>query len=108
MLKEVLEEEAFYGQMYPDCFITDSCDAERNALRKVWPQFSLFLCIFHILQQVWRWLCDSSHGVKKNERQELMKVAKNLVYAESSSAFDLIWQEFLESSLAKQYDSYVR
>ena len=70
--------------------MTDNCDAERSALRAVWPASAQYLCIFHILQQVWRWLLDTRHGVPKEDRQGLMAATKQLVYAPSPEAFELI------------------
>ncbi|KAK3884943.1 hypothetical protein Pcinc_010786 [Petrolisthes cinctipes] len=91
LLKKVLGESGFFGKGSPDCFITDNSDPERKALKEVWPESELYLCIFHILQQVWRWLCDANHGVKKEERQQLIQVMKQLVYAKSSVDFENYW-----------------
>ncbi|XP_064109019.1 uncharacterized protein LOC135217219 [Macrobrachium nipponense] len=84
LLKKVLDKSAFYYQNYPNCFITDNSEAERNALRTVWPDSQLFLCVFHVLQQVWRWLCNGSHNIKKEQRPQLMQVARALLYADSA------------------------
>ena len=46
-------------------FITDDCDAERNAIKNVWPDGELVLCIFHILQAIWRYIIDSKHHIPK-------------------------------------------
>ncbi|XP_043209642.1 uncharacterized protein LOC122374736 [Amphibalanus amphitrite] len=90
LLKKALGEKAFYGRQHPECFMTDNCDAERGALRKVWPESAQYLCIFHVLQQVWRWVLDSRHGVPKQDRQRYMAIMKQLVYAPSPDAFQLI------------------
>ncbi|KAF0295930.1 hypothetical protein FJT64_006641 [Amphibalanus amphitrite] len=74
LLKKALGEKAFYGRQHPECFMTDNCDAERGALRKVWPESAQYLCIFHVLQQVWRWVLDSRHGVPKQDRQRYMAI----------------------------------
>ncbi|XP_066958964.1 uncharacterized protein [Macrobrachium rosenbergii] len=108
MLKQMLGDSAFYQQGHPLCFITDNSDAERNALRKVWPNSERYLCIFHILQQVWRWLCDSSHGVKKDHRQLLMQVVKNLLYAKTEQKFNEDWHAVLQTQEAKNYENFVR
>lgn len=96
----------FNGQGYPDCFITDNSKAERKALQSTWPQSALFLCIFHILQQVWHWLCDSAHSIKKEHRPKLMSVAKELVYANSESEFLQLWSKFCQTSEALLYENY--
>ena len=108
LLKKVLGESAFYGQGHPDCFITDNSEAERKALKEVWPDSALYLCIFHVLQQVWRWLCDASHGIRKEDRQHLIKIAKQLMYAESPADFENYWLAFCQSPASQQYDKYTR
>ena len=108
MLKKVLGDSAFYKQGHPICFITDNSDAEQNALRMVWPNSERFLCVFHILQQVWRWLCDGSHGVKKEHRQILMHLVKSLVYAESEQKFNGDWHTFIQTPEAQIYDNFMR
>ena len=108
MLKNVLDEHGFFGNGFPESFITDNSDPERKALRKVWPNAQLFLCIFHILQQVWRWVCDASHGIQKGDRQLLMQTARNLVYADHVDKFDEVWANFLQSPEAHKYNQYSR
>lgn len=56
LLKKVLGERAFFRQGHPKVFITDNSDPMRKALKTVWPDSEQFLCVFHILQQVWRWV----------------------------------------------------
>lgn len=52
LLKKVLGKSAFYGKGHPECIITDNSDPESRALEELWPDSELFLCIFHMLQQV--------------------------------------------------------
>lgn len=54
MYQSILPEDAFFGRgpQGPMAVITDNCDELRDALRAVWPNSKLFLCVFHILQQV--------------------------------------------------------
>ncbi|XP_066968606.1 uncharacterized protein [Macrobrachium rosenbergii] len=108
MLKNVLGEHGFFGKGFPDSFITDNIDPERKALRKVWPNAQLFLCIFHILQQLWRWVCNTSHGIQKDNRQLLMQVVRKLVYADQVDKFDEVWASFLQSPEAHKYNQYRR
>ncbi|XP_043192572.1 uncharacterized protein LOC122365422 isoform X1 [Amphibalanus amphitrite] len=90
LLQKAVGSGAFNGRGHPSAFITDNCDAERRALRTVWPEAEQFLCVFHVLQQVWRWLLDSKHGVPKDKRQELMRIMQKLVYAESPERFQAL------------------
>ncbi|MPC90051.1 hypothetical protein E2C01_085018 [Portunus trituberculatus] len=87
MIKEGLGGWAFYGREEPQSFMTDNCHAKRKGLAKTWPTSRRFLCTFNILQQIWRWLLDSKHGIQKHNRQELMATAKSLVYAKSRHEF---------------------
>lgn len=50
--KKMLSPESLgkRGQIGPRIFMTDDSLAERNALREVFPQTTLLLCIFHVLQ----------------------------------------------------------
>ena len=43
--------------------MTDNCSELRDALRMTWPS-TLLLCVFHLLQQICRWLHDSKNKVE--------------------------------------------
>ncbi|KAK3889816.1 hypothetical protein Pcinc_006212 [Petrolisthes cinctipes] len=58
------------------------------------------------IREVWRWLCDANHGVKKEERQQLIQVMKQLVYAKSSVDFENYWLQYCKSSVSQQNDKY--
>lgn len=54
MVKSAVGEGAFFGNGTPQAFMTDNCDSERKALAAAtWPLAQLFLCMFHLQQQVW-------------------------------------------------------
>ena len=108
MVKKALGESAFFGRGAPQAFMTDNCDAERKALAATWPSTQLFLCIFHLLQQVWRWLMDSKHSIRKDHRQELMAAVKALVYAETRTKFEEVWGEFQMNPMARGYPNFLR
>lgn len=108
LLKLALGGDGFYRVGHPNCFVTDNCDAERHALQSVWPESHLFLCVFHILQQIWRWLWDSHHGIKKDDCHRLMAVAKQLVYSDSEETFNSIWTSFNGCEDAQTYSRYCR
>ena len=65
----------------PDVIMTDNCSELREALYEVFPESTLLLCIFHILQQLWRWLFDKKHGVSANDRLEIMRSFRALVHS---------------------------
>ncbi|XP_050699733.1 uncharacterized protein LOC126987091 [Eriocheir sinensis] len=86
--------------------MTDNCSAMKGALAATWPAARQFLCVFHVLQQVWRWLLDSKHAIKKEDRQEMMATVKSLVYASSKGDFFKAWQEFKANPLSQRYTNF--
>ncbi|GES80853.1 hypothetical protein GLOIN_2v1883854 [Rhizophagus clarus] len=56
-LKSILPQNAFFGRgidLGPSVFVTDDSAAERNAIELCWPKSGRFLCVFHVLQALWR------------------------------------------------------
>ena len=82
-LKSLFPECSFYSKGSPDNIITDDSQAERSGLKKTWPNASLYLCVFHFLQTMWRWLLHSSNGIHIQHRQHLMQLIRNMVYAKT-------------------------
>jgi len=72
---------SFNGKGFPNIFLTDQSEAEITAFETVWPESTNLLCIFHVLQAVWRWLWDSKHGIPKQERPRLMASFQNILYS---------------------------
>ena len=104
LLKETLPEEAFYfSPSGPDVFMTDNCDELRNSLHAIWPNSTLLLCIFHILQQVWRWLFERNHGVSANDRVDIMKLFRRVLYAQSVDEFDNASSVLIDSHITSKY-----
>ena len=104
----MLREAAFFGK--PDghsVIMSDNCVELRNALRETWPKSNLLLCVFHILQQVWRWLFDKSHGITKSDRVDIMKHFRKLVYARTVIDFDDITDKFMNSYVLNKYKNAV-
>ena len=86
MLKSSLPEYAFHGRgpdVGPEVILTDNCKEERKALNTVWPSSTMLLCIFHILQQLWRWLHDKSHSISQADRPYILSLFKQALYSES-------------------------
>ncbi|GES92231.1 hypothetical protein GLOIN_2v1883854 [Rhizophagus clarus] len=97
MLKTILPPHAFYGcgpQTGPILFLTDDSSAERNALELCFPKTIRLLCTFHILQAFWRWLHDSKHHIKKEDRVSIMTKMKKILYALLSTEMDAFYHEF--------------
>ena len=78
MLSELLGEQAFHGRgrIGPSVFMTDHCEAERKAIKEVYPRATLLLCAFHILQAFWRNLWDRKFGVEKGDRPHILNLMK--------------------------------
>lgn len=74
-------EETCQKVFQPKIVMTDDSSAERNALRTVFPNSRLLLCIFHVNQALWRWLWQSEHEVIKEDRQSVMKKFRTVMYA---------------------------
>ena len=50
LVKQLVDGYGFFGCDHPQLIMTDDSQAERNALKDVWPDAILLLCIFHYLQ----------------------------------------------------------
>ena len=108
MFVSMLPEPAFFGKPDgPSVIMSDNCVELRNALRETWPNSNLLLCVFHILQQVWRWLFDKSHGITKSDRVDIMKHFRKLVYARTVIDFDDITDQFMNSDVLNKYKNAV-
>ena len=83
MLKTCLPDYAFYGAQFPKVVMTDNCYELRSSLSDVWPGAVSLLCLFHVLQQVWRWLFEKKKGISVEDRPKLLLAFKRIVYAES-------------------------
>ncbi|CAI6376429.1 unnamed protein product [Macrosiphum euphorbiae] len=77
---------SFGGHGFPKQFIIDDSEAERQALRAIWPESSIFLCRFHVLQSVWRWLWDSKHDIRNEDRKLLFKLFQTILNASNNSS----------------------
>lgn len=56
--------------MEPSVFIIVDTKPECQAfINEVFPNTTLLLCIFHVLQTLWRLLCESKHDVSKLKKQ---------------------------------------
>ena len=91
LFQSILPTDAFFGRgptTGPKIIMTDDSDAERGAIRESWPEVILLLCIFHLLQALWRWLWSADHNILKNDRPECYNLFKRLVYAKSEEDFE--------------------
>ena len=86
LYKSLLTDKSFFGRggdLSPILAITDDDSAERNGLNYAWPQATLLLCHFHLLQAVWTWLWKAEHKIERQDRPILLNLLKKTVYAET-------------------------
>ena len=106
MLQELFPTSAFYGAGSPANIMIDDSSAEREGLHRTWPNSCIFLCTFHFLQSIWRWLLNSKHGIDVNERQYLMDLVRTLVYAKTESELKGEYSTFENDSTVKKYKNF--
>ncbi|KAF0725292.1 Uncharacterized protein FWK35_00032336, partial [Aphis craccivora] len=77
----------FGGLEYPKIIMTDDSIAEKNDIKEVWPLTTQLLCLFHFMQAEWRWLMSTGSNVLPTQRQNLMKLFKQVVYSKTDEEF---------------------
>ena len=104
-LKNCMGVGAFYDRKDrgPMVIMTDNCSELRDALRIVWPESRLLLCIFHLMQQIWRWLHEKKNNIHKDHRPEILKLVKAIVYASNEEDLLETTDELLQDSLLEIY-----
>ena len=85
--------------------MTDNCEELYQSLSYNWPYATLLLCTFHILQQVWRWLYESCHGIAKND---ILKLFQKLVYAKDIEDYVSTYTVLFESNITNKYNLCVK
>lgn len=95
LLKNTLESNG-NKQFTPSVIMTDDCNAERNALQRVFPKANLLLCTFHVCQAVWRWLWDRDHNIAKEDRQTIMSQFQQVLYAETKTNAHVCFENLLK------------
>ncbi|XP_025108096.1 uncharacterized protein LOC112572570 isoform X2 [Pomacea canaliculata] len=85
LYKELLPSDAFFGRgnRGPQVFLTDDSSAERQSLQAAFPEATLLLCTFHVLQAAWRFLWEARNNIQKESRPHLLSIIKKMVYAQS-------------------------
>ena len=90
LYKTLLPIGAFFGRgsnLGPKIAMTDDCQAEQNALSSTWELIKLLLCVFHLLQALWRWEWNSDHKIEKTDRPTLFRLFKALLYARNGKEY---------------------
>lgn len=106
LMKETMGHSSFNGQQFPHVFMTDDSSAERNAIRRVWPESELKLCLFHVAQALWRWIWDSKHSILLDDRKQLMIEFRRVMYAVTEESAGEQMESAMHSDTAVQYQQY--
>ena len=77
--------------------MTDNCSELHDALRAVWEEAILLLCIFDLMQQVWRWLFDRKNNIQAADRPLIMNLFRKVVYAEDEEDAEEMFEELVDS-----------
>ena len=62
-LKELFPDSAFHGNGFPTNVIIDDSSAKQEGIQNTWPRSTIYMCTFHFLQSIWRWLLCSKNGI---------------------------------------------
>ena len=65
------------------------------------------LCIFHLLQQVWRWLHDINDGIALEDRSHILLGFRCALYAESKDEFHSQFKRLLEDDVVSKYPNFI-
>ena len=77
-------------------------------MHAVWPDAKLLLCVWHVLNAVWRWLWDGSNQIKKEDRPHLLKTFRALLYADTECEYMMTQNELLSDDIGKKYPHYIK
>ena len=109
LLKSIIPDDFFYNSSSkPSVIMTDNCDELLQSLSFNWPDAALLLCTLHILQQAWRWLYESCHGIATNDRVIIMKLFWKLVYVKDIKDDLSAYTGLFESSITNNYNLCVK
>jgi hypothetical protein len=106
LFKSSLPDGAFYGTNAPNVFMTDNCHELRVALKEAFPSSTSVLCIFHVLQQVWRWLHEKKNGINLVDRPHLLLAFKKILFAENEDELKIFFDDLIDSDLVSKYPNF--
>ena len=88
----------------------DELASQREALRNVWPNARLLLCLFHYLQRWWKWLWEGKQGIDKDDRKEIMQFVRKLVYTKEITDLSTLLSEEIKdpSSIIAKYSNVLK
>ena len=65
------------------------------------------LCVWHLLNAVWRYLWHAKNGVLKQHRPHLMTIFRALVYCKSDEEYTVAMDKLLTDDLVGLYPNYL-
>ena len=105
LLKTIVPDDSFYNcSSRYSVIMTDNHDKLHQGLSYNWPDATLVLCTFHILQQVWRWLYESCHRKARNDRIMIMKLSLKLVYSKDMKDYVSAYTVLFEPNITNKYN----
>ena len=60
-------------------------------------------CIFHVLQQVWRWLFEKKHNISSCDRTGILLLFKNVVYSRTLEEMEEAYDELVNVNVVSKY-----
>ena len=106
MLQKLFPPFAFFNEGSPKNII-DDLSAEMDGLHQTWPKSGIFLCIFHFLQSMWRWILCKKNEIDMDDRQYLMGFIRKLVYSKTEPELLSEYQNFVNDATVKKYKNFV-
>lgn len=106
IIKELVGANIFGGhEEGPNVFMTDDSLAEQKAVEDMWPAAKRLLCIFHVLQAVYRWLSKAKNGIPKEKQMTIYNDFRKILYAVNLNDMVEKYKRAMESG--KQYANYI-
>jgi hypothetical protein len=84
LLRELTEDIDASSAWNPSVGMPDNDCAIRGGLQSAFPRLRLLLCVFHVLQQVWRHLVSRSSGIDAQNRVSVMQAFRAYLHANVS------------------------
>ncbi|ELT96289.1 hypothetical protein CAPTEDRAFT_185530 [Capitella teleta] len=107
LYKSLLDDKSFYGRGRegPQVFMTDESSVERSALASAFPNSTLILCAFHVLQAFWRFLFEAKNRVARDHRKGIFGRVKLMLFANEEAELVRLYQESLADPDVQRYPS---
>ena len=107
--KDMLPEDCFGGrgrELGPQVIIRDGSDTEGTSIQVVWPLVIQLLCIFHVLQALWRWMFASENGIRLSDRPHMLCLFRDILY-DTTSDLEKSIKKMFQDKIVKKYKNYI-